>query len=612
MNLNHSFHLPGTPAEPEFPAPTSANDNEWSDELAQLLNLAVEMQDAGPVFDQTNPIYADDTKIGDDPVVTPPQYGSWYVPPSKVDKSKMKTDWFQRMNLHPSMRVIGGLGAEVIRDNQEEYMERAWEQYEEIRETNRFINLAQLSSNTSKATLSKHLSGALASFSPASTGPSNQQVRGLRLASMSQTIRVIGEGEGRQQAFSLASPVAMKMFRPNGALMNRLGGMGQSVPDNESWLKAMELHVFRQMVTIVQADLIVMAMTNSASITNHPVKLASIPGLFNLQSALETHKHYFRPLVSVFLAPPKVRPDLTAQFQPGDAIAKKVRARIPLAANIDAAPKEIPLLRVAPEFKEPMFDELARQSLDFVMPGVDKFPVDRCAMFDSDRSFVEAFLVGLNHEMAREMLWREFPTNLKSTFFSHFWDKSDAPVTPETPNARDIRPITEWDKPSVFGHGSHFIGAASDPLFFVLRGDLLRKYPNTVVFMQPAKLDGNVKVPDDDAGLLMPIASARVGADIFFVGFDVSPEQAKGEDGSQGYFIGLQERPGDIHFGLDRKPDAGATAPAWTNSGVEPGHCVDLKNGMPLFANLTHAADVAVRFYQQPVMVLIHASSMLP
>ena len=101
----------------------------------------------------------------------------------------MKTDWFHQMNLHPALRVVGGAGAEVIRDNQEEYMERAWEQCEEIGETNRFIKIAQLSSNASMALFAKHLKASFDSLSVQTA--SSQQVRGLRLASMTRTAKIM-------------------------------------------------------------------------------------------------------------------------------------------------------------------------------------------------------------------------------------------------------------------------------------------------------------------------------------------------------------------------------------------------------------------------------------
>ena len=126
------FRLPESPPDKEFPAPAPSKDAAWTDSLAQLLNLSVQMQEGDAAFQQQNPIYQDATTVGNDPVVTPPLYGSWYVSPANVEKGKMKTDWFHQMNLHPALRVVGGTGAEVIRDNQEDYMERAWEQCDEI------------------------------------------------------------------------------------------------------------------------------------------------------------------------------------------------------------------------------------------------------------------------------------------------------------------------------------------------------------------------------------------------------------------------------------------------------------------------------------------------
>ena len=252
-----------------------------------------------------------------------------------------------------------------------------------------------------------------------------------------------------------------------------------------------------------------------------------------------------------------------------------------------------------------MFDALATQSLDLVMPGLDKFPLNRCGLFESNQAFIEAYMVGLNHEMSREMLWREFPADLRQTFFRQFWDKSDTPAgsafLPAAVSQKDIRPISDWAKPTSFGDASHRVGQAASLLFFALRGDLLRKYPNTVVFMQPAVRDPiqKVRTPDDSKPLKMPVASARLEQDIFFLGFDVSKADAVGNAQNAGWYVGLQERPGDIHFGLDQKPANGsATDPNWDNAGTLPGQCIDLETPKPLFAGLQHAADVATMFYQ--------------
>ena len=82
------FRLPDSPPVPEFPAPAPSKDAAWVDSLAQLLNLSVQMQEGDAAFQQQNPIYQDAATVGNDPIVTPPLYGSWYVPPGAWKKER--------------------------------------------------------------------------------------------------------------------------------------------------------------------------------------------------------------------------------------------------------------------------------------------------------------------------------------------------------------------------------------------------------------------------------------------------------------------------------------------------------------------------------------------
>src|SRR5262249_41180290 len=162
-------------------------------------------------------------------------------------------------------------------------------------------------------------------------------------------------------------------------------------------------------------------------------------------SALDTHPNYFMPFAIPLIFLPEVNQSISDRLRPDVAIARKVRARLPEAAPPSAPTDDIGLLRVAPDFPDAMFDPLADESLDLIMPGLDKFPLNRCGIFESNQTFVEAYMVGLNHEMAREMLWREFPADLRQTFFRQFWDKRDTPATSfsTASGSKDIRPIAE-------------------------------------------------------------------------------------------------------------------------------------------------------------------------
>ncbi len=41
----------------------------------------------------------------------------------------------------------------------------------------------------------------------------------------------------------------------------------------------------------------------------------------------------------------------------------------------------------------------------------------------TNNRFIEAYLVGLNHEMGRELLWREYPTDQRGTYFRIVLDR---------------------------------------------------------------------------------------------------------------------------------------------------------------------------------------------
>ena len=88
-------------------------------------------------------------------------------------------------------------------------------------------------------------------------------------------------------------------------------------------------------------------------------------------------------------------------------------------------------------------------------------------------------MVGLNHEMARELLWREYPTDQRGTCFRQFWDVRGLKMLDNRTSSQepeDIPPINTWG----MRLGLH--GKDTGKLVLVLRGELLRRYPNTIIY----------------------------------------------------------------------------------------------------------------------------------
>jgi hypothetical protein len=63
-------------------------------------------------------------------------------------------------------------------------------------------------------------------------------------------------------------------------------------------------------------------------------------------------------------------------------------------------------------------------SKEYILPGLENVPQNTVGLLQTNRRFIEAFMVGLNHEMASELRWREFPTDLQGSYFRSFWDTS--------------------------------------------------------------------------------------------------------------------------------------------------------------------------------------------
>ncbi len=160
-----------------------------------------------------------------------------------------------------------------------------------------------------------------------------------------------------------------------------------------------------------------------------------------------------------------------------------------------------------PSFSDPMYKPLRDLSSELLVPNLNKIPNNAISLMENNRRFIEVYMVGLNHEMGRELLWREYPTDQRGSYFRQFWDVGDTiPTDPTADEAtieeslRDITPLHTWHKSTALGvHQNRDIPTGAEEgetrLVLVVRGDLLKKYPTTVVFAQRARWG----IPEDPA-----------------------------------------------------------------------------------------------------------------
>jgi hypothetical protein len=241
-----------------------------------------------------------------------------------------------------------------------------------------------------------------------------------------------------------------------------------------------------------------------------------------------------------------------------------------------------------PRIDVPMYASLRDISAELLIPNLNLIPRNTITLMETNQRFIESYMVGLNHECGRELLWREYPTDQRGTPFRQFWDVSEALKSARPPAAGadpretfyDIPPIHRWGRSSrLGGHDNRQTGSTPrEELVLVIRGDLLKRYPNAVVYAQKAKwpsplVDGKPdrskerelidlsdaerasKVPPADK-MRTPLYSAKIDPDVICLGFDLTEGEARGGPGESasdpaGWFFVIEERPGEPRFGAD-------------------------------------------------------------
>ncbi len=280
-----------------------------------------------------------------------------------------------------------------------------------------------------------------------------------------------------------------------------------------------------------------------------------------------------------------------------------------------------------------------------MLPGIGEIPQNTVGLVEINGEFVEAVLIGSNHEMSREMRWREYPANLSSTWFRRFWSAT----------ADDIGPIGGPDWPGDHTLGDNITGPMKDAtLVLLIKGEILKRYPNMAVYALPATVTElpddygrlrRVRVPAEPEVPQYPVFAGKLDNGVKFFGFeglkfpDVLGTATPANDSTDGgTFFALEEQPTEPRFGLNEYEPGTTYDPARVGNWSElswghfvPGDDLDLPAYLPIsgaFDGVSlpdtaetdardttwgrHAAAMARIVLQRPVRVLVHASAMLP
>ncbi|ASC71888.1 hypothetical protein XM38_028420 [Halomicronema hongdechloris C2206] len=751
----------------------------FQSELAAFINLAegysrLEAETANSDPNLPDPISTDPDP---DPLITPPLYGRWHAKMQRLLTDETGNDlpqnsnWVHDLNLDPRFRAAAGFGTEVIKKNQEAYMDAAWGQVGEILKANQQIKWAQVAKEISWIWYNDHL-GSLKDTNPdrffTLTAPLDRRIlvegttrfHAMRTSYVPRTAVAAPMRRMMRSRSRLIKKLNFPANRPPESLVTRLNNRDvfpappkttpPSLPTLDelaeemlpqvpgiildlvrripSWLRFLILLLIALIVALLWglAGLIVGILalivffylnaigrqTKAADSLKEenqtPERVDDLPqspdfvltrpnedvrpSQGNADSAEATRfkaalKDTYRLIQAshqVAQEPPKSSLDLPAltagTFQainPDVTIPRATLTTIFIPPRIKDALFEIFEEAMAyPEFDIPMYKPLVEISDELFLPNLQYIEQNSISLLETNQRFIEAYMVGLNHEFARELLWREYPTYQRGSYFRQFWDVSSFLDRDNTDQEalkerlRDIPPLHRWSRFSNLGDHDHreAQGDKEEELVLVIRGELLKKYPTAVIYAQRAdwQLTDDGEIDKTKPRMLCPLAAdeeenpppdkirtplyeAKVDPDTYCFGIDLKAEEARGETETNpdfpGWFFVIEERGVEPRFGFDIDQDGagggtkrywndlswedvlpGSAAGSFVRPTMTPGVALDdtppasdeegqrqhAEDVQVTWTGSVSAAEMAYIMYQVPVRVAVHASEMLP
>jgi hypothetical protein len=614
-------------------------------------------------------------------LLAPPIYGRWHA--ARETLPTKAPYWLRDLNLDPRNRVAAAMGALVVQERQEDLMAAAWEQAGQIERANQALRQAQLARQAGGSMLARHFAGLDPARLVQLTGPVQRRVLAGEV-----TVRAVVDESCLPQA--AVTPAFRRLLRPRGpvarrirrrpewpdqprrgALIERLASGSLAVapsweaPGGTVSIDAVSAALRGQpggssaadrdfkdlseqaVVGAPQQDFRVLSDEDRAEPAE--VTGSDSPAAAAFRGAASLHQQQLMDTVS---APPPGPCDelplgdtaagLMAGLDPKVTVPARLKPRIRIPAG--AWEKDDPLepIMAAPEFPQPMYAPLRDMSQEWLLPGLEKVPQNTLTVLESNTRFIESYMVGLNHEMSAELLWREYMTDQRGTYFRQFWDPSA--VVPQPANdadrerLKDIKPIHEWPASKHLGDTRATGESSKARLVLLVRGELLKRYPDALIYAVEAVWSGNKRRPSGKkADELYPIFRGRLDPDVTFLAFDLTEAAARGSTtppAHPGWFFVLQEELTEPRFGLDASTGYVSSKPAgWGD--LAWGHLVSSQTA---FEQMSHApvggsrpdgwsftdapgikwgakgqsAHIAHIALQRPVRIAVHADDMLP
>lgn len=561
--------------------------------------------------------------------VAPPVYGG----PPAGQSTLPDAGWLRSLNLDPRRRMAAALGADYVRAHKEFLMARAWEQLGAIQDANRRTAWTEMAAVVGDRLHARHLPGMTDSQRLIFAAPARSRLRVL----VGMTL------QAQVQASSLAAGAQTNAYgrlaRPNGPLGRRAYN-GQAATLVTRTLSQQLVQPTLHLDGIAQLAAQPVALPKDASARLASVAWANVvsaEAALSLPANLQTTRVaqggvaapanvplVFKvgviaplPLPRAQQPAPSLPQAVIGALQPSALLVKRLASRVVVPARLQRS-DPFARLMAGPSFPAPLAMALLQEQPDAVLPGLGNFPPDRVTLLAINPAFVEALLVGANHEMNRELLWREYPTDQRGSPFRWFWPRPDG--------RPDIPPVAAWQKADALG--SHVNTASPDGgamAVLLVRGELMRRFPGTVPYAAPGVMANGVPTLDPNGNWTPPQFAIRIdpSSALFAYPFSEAMLRSNRAAGQAGWYLVFSEPATRPRFNFDDPPDRPLnlwTDLAWDQLPQSRGFAVagaplDKPPGenapdAPLWNH--DAADMARIAVARPVRVAFHADELLP
>jgi len=490
-------------------------------QLATLIGTTLAATIAGEVQDETLDAQGVSRKIKD-PLVAFPAYGWRFREERGLSQAQAGRYWFDRVNLDLPFRDAAQRGAAVVRKHQDEYMRLAWAQYGEIVAANRKLMALEAAEKLAKRVTDRRfvrlnpsdalaLAEPLLDVVPGNSGRSPLSAvlksAGAPEAFTSREMRRLASK--RMRAVSPGTPRTIPVPSIPGDRdakgIGRIDRTRDGIFKRAMTFKPLDDATQRALATVMGANFLERQVPRTGAIAVAPISVSDFAG----------------PLAGVLKALPRAKADIQIT---GRSEREKDRLS--------------PVYR-SPVIPDALADRLRVLDPGAILPGLSRLPDNTISFYEEDRAFIEAAMVGANHEINAELRWRGFPTDMRGTVLRRFWQRGYPGIDPR---GDDIGPIHTWRGALGANPPSHDRDQAEN-LIMVIKGDLVRKVGLFILELNVATGSDYVR----DQGITHePIFMGRIGDAVYF-GFDISRDAIPSD---KAYAV-MYEPPGRLRFGLD-------------------------------------------------------------